>query len=269
MDYLQAVILAAVQGLTEFLPVSSSAHLILVPKLLGWPDQGLAFDVAVHVGTLLAVLLYLKGLIVKMTRQWVAGWRSLTWQAEGLLAWWVVLATIPVGLVGLVAGDWIELNLRSALVIAAATFVFAIVLGWADTRANANHGQLTTLTLKRAIWVGMAQTLALIPGTSRSGVTMTAMLALGYSRVASAQFSFLLAVPAIALPGLLKSHELMSSPAQVQWQVLLVGVAVSALIALLCMRVFMRFVEQVGMRPFVYYRIVLAGVIVLLFGSAL
>lgn len=268
MDYFQAVILAAVQGLTEFLPVSSSAHLILVPELFGWPDQGLAFDVAVHVGTLVAVVTYLKTDIVRMTRDWFTGWQRLSWSPEGRLAWWVILGTIPVGLVGLIAGDWIEYNLRSALTIAIATFVFALVLAWADTRADANQSRLNALSVKQVLWVGFAQALALIPGTSRSGITMTAMLALGYSRTAAAKFSFMLAIPAIALPGLLKTRELVSSHTLVQWDVLVVGVIVSAIIALLCMRLFMRFVERVGMLPFVYYRIALAIAIILLLGLA-
>ena len=266
MDYLHALVLAAVQGLTEFLPVSSSAHLILVPELLGWPDQGLAFDVAVHVGTLLAVVFYLRHRIAAMVVQWCQGWVERTWSQEGLLAWWVIISTIPVGFVGLVAGDWIEFHLRSALVIAAATFGFALLLAWADARSRAHNDDLNDLSAKQALWVGCAQALALIPGTSRSGITMTAMLAMGYSRVVAAEFSFLLAVPAIALPGLLKTQALMSADTAVRWEPLLVGVAVSAALAFACMRWFMRWVARIGMRPFVIYRIVLALVIVTIVG---
>jgi undecaprenyl-diphosphatase len=202
--------------------------------------------------------------LLKIIVAWFSGWSGLTWDQQGRLGWWVILATIPVGLVGLAAGDWIELNLRSALVIACATFVFAIVLGWADRRSSVNNGSLEALGWKQVIVVGMAQALALIPGTSRSGITMTAMLALGYSRTAAARFSFLLAIPAIALPGLLKGVQLSQQTAPVAWDVLSVGFLVSALVAILCIRVFMRFVERVGMLPFVYYRIVLSvGILVL------
>ncbi|MEO0367335.1 MAG: undecaprenyl-diphosphate phosphatase [Pseudomonadota bacterium] len=264
IDSFQAVILAAVQGLTEFLPISSSAHLILVPIFLGWPDQGLAFDVAVHVGTLLAVIVFLKQDIVRLMSAWFRGWRTLEWEGEGMLAWWVVIATIPIGLVGLVLGDWVEANLRGALVIAISTLVFGLLLGWADTKADRNQGDLSKLSLLQVLGVGCAQVLALIPGTSRSGVTMTAMLAMGYSRQASVRLSFMLAIPAIALPGLLKTVELVESGSSAQWAVLLLGVAVSAIVALVCMRVFMRLVERIGMLPFVIYRILLAALILVL-----
>ena len=262
MDFWQAVTLAFVQGLTEFLPISSSAHLILVPKLLGWQDQGLAFDVAVHVGTLLAVITFLWKDIMQIMPAWFGGWQGFNWNTQGKLGWLVILSTIPVGLVGLLANDLIELHLRSALVIAATTLLFGLLLGWADRSGDKNIKPVESLTWRQALFVGGAQALALIPGTSRSGITMTAMLALGYSRVAAARFSFLMAVPAIALPGLLKAGELASSNTEVAWDMLAVGVVVSAIIAFLCMRLFMRFVQRVGMLPFVVYRVLLSIVIV-------
>jgi len=249
LDYLQAIFLAVLQGITEFLPVSSSAHLILVPELLGWQDQGLAFDVAVHVGTLIAVMAFLKNELAAIIPAWFAGWPAFNWDNNGKLGWLVVLATIPVGLVGLLAGDFIESNLRSAMIIAGATLGFGLLLGWYDRAGDQNSKAMESLT---------------IPGTSRSGVTMTALLALGYSRVAAAKFSFLLAVPAIALPGLLKGGELLSSGQTVAWDLLLIGMFVSAIMAFLCMNWFMRFVQTVGMLPFVIYRIILALVIVVI-----
>ncbi len=264
MDFFQAVVLALVQGITEFLPISSSAHLILVPELLGWEDQGLAFDVAVHVGTLLAVVAFLKKEVKQVVPSWFAGWKGLSWDSHGKLGWLVVLATIPVGLVGLLAGDFIEANLRSAWVIAITTLVFGLLLGWADRSGDTNIKPVESLTWRDTLSVGAAQALALIPGTSRSGVTMTALLALGYSRVAAARFSFLMAVPAIALPGLLKANELVSQSTTVAWDLITVGVAVSAITAFLCMRLFMHFVQQVGMLPFVIYRVLLSIAIVIL-----
>lgn len=264
MDIVQAIILAVIQGLTEFLPVSSSAHLILVPELLSWDDQGLAFDVAVHVGTLVAVVVFLKKEILEILPAWFSGWARFNWDVNGMLGWLVVLATIPVGLVGLLAGDLIEANLRSAMVIAASTLVFGLLLGWVDRAGDQNTTPVESLTIKQALLVGAAQAFALIPGTSRSGVTMTAMLALGYSRTAAARFSFLMAVPAIALPGLLKGGELLASGQGVAWSLLIIGAVVSALTAFLCMHVFMRLVERVGMLPFVIYRVLLSIVIVAL-----
>lgn len=262
MDIFQAIVLAIVQGISEFLPVSSSAHLILVPEVFGWPDQGLAFDVAVHVGTLLAVVVFLKKEIQQIVPAWFAGWRGYNWDVHGKLGWLVVLATIPVGLVGLAFGDFIEANLRAAWVIAASTLFFGLLLGWADRSGGQNSKAVESLTWKQTLMVGIAQAFALIPGTSRSGVTMTALLALGFSRVASARFSFLMAVPAIALPGLLKGAELAGSEQTIEWGVLALGAGLSALIAFACMHWFMRFVERVGMMPFVIYRILLSIVIV-------
>lgn len=265
MSYFEAVILAIVQGITEFLPISSSAHLILVPELLGWADQGLAFDVAVHVGTLVAVVVFLRKEIIAITPAWLGGWKGFKWNTNGKIGWMVILGTIPVGLVGLFAKDLIELYLRSAWIIAASTFIFGILLWLADRGCDKNVTPMEELTWKQTLFVGVAQAFALIPGTSRSGVTMTAMLALGFNRVAAARFSFLLAVPAIALPGLLKGEELINGADTVAWDVLIIGVLVSAVMAFVCMHWFMRFIERVGMTPFVIYRILLAIVIVAIF----
>ncbi len=265
MSYFEAIILAIVQGITEFLPVSSSAHLILVPQLLGWADQGLAFDVAVHVGTLIAVLAFLRKELQAVIPAWLSGWKDFDWDTSGKLGWLLVLATIPVGLVGFFAGGYIEMYLRTSLVIAGSTIIFGLLLGWADRSGDQNQKTVEELTWKQTLIVGVAQAFALIPGTSRSGVTMTAMLAMGFDRVASARFSFLMAVPAISLPGLLKGSELVSSGQPVVWDVLIIGVLVSAVMAFCCMHWFMRFIQKVGMKPFVIYRILLAIIIVALF----
>lgn len=254
--------MALVQGLTEFLPISSSAHLILVPELLGWEANGLAFDVAVHLGTLLAVVVFLKKELMQIIPAWMRGWQGQQWDRDGQLGWMIIVATIPVGLLGLFAGQIIEQFLRTPLVIAGATFIFALLLGWADRSGDSNQGELSQLSFGHAVYIGLAQALALIPGTSRSGVTMTALLAFGYSRVAAARFSFLLAIPAIALPGLLKTIELSTSSVAVAWTPLLVGMLVSGLVALLCMHWFIRFIQRIGMRPFVIYRVLLALAIV-------
>jgi len=265
LDYLQAIFLALLQGITEFLPVSSSAHLILVPELLGWQDQGLAFDVAVHVGTLIAVMAFLKNELAAIIPAWFAGWPAFNWDNNGKLGWLVVLATIPVGLVGLLAGDFIESNLRSAMIIAGATLVFGLLLGWYDRAGDQNSKAMESLTWSQTLVVGVAQAFALIPGTSRSGVTMTALLALGYSRIAAAKFSFLLAVPTIALGGMFAGKDLLESNSPIEWWPILIGVIVSAVFALLCIRWFMRLLQTLGMKPFVYYRVFLAIMIVLIF----
>lgn len=264
MDFFQAIVLAIVQGIVEFLPISSSAHLILVPEVFGWADQGLAFDVAVHVGTLLAVVAFLRKEIQQIVPAWLVGWKTRSWTSDGQLGWLIIIATIPVGLVGLAFKDYIELNLRSSIVIASTTVLFGLVLGWADQKAEKNTKTIQNLDWRQTLIVGCAQAIALIPGTSRSGITMTAMLALGYTRIAAARFSFLMAVPAIALPGLLKAKDLAHADHAVSWSILATGVGVSALVAFLCMNVFMRFVNRVGMMPFVIYRILLGLAIILL-----
>ncbi len=264
MDTIQAVVLAIVQGIVEFLPISSSAHLILVPEVLGWADQGLAFDVAVHIGTLIAVVAFLRKEIGQILPAWFAGWQSRRWNNHGQLGWLIIIATVPLGIIGLIFKDFIELNLRSSMVIAASTLIFGLVLGWADHGAEKNSKTVGQLTWRQTLLVGFAQTLALIPGTSRSGITMTAMLALGYTRTAAARFSFLMAVPAIALPGLLKTKDLVETTATVDWGTLATGVGVSALVAFGCMNLFMRLVDRIGMLPFVLYRVALAAAIIVI-----
>lgn len=264
MEIMHAIVLAIVQGITEFLPISSSAHLILVPELLGWAESGLVFDVAVHVGTLVAVVAFLRKEISQIVPAWFKGFGGFNWSNDGMLGWMVIFATIPVGLVGLAAGDFIEAHLRTALVIGLTTLIFGILLGVADRHAHNNQKKIENLTMTHALTVGAAQALALLPGTSRSGITMAALLGLGYDRVSAAKFSFMLAVPAIALPGLLKTAELSQEASSVDWIVLAVATAVSAITAFLCMRWFMAFVTRVGMMPFVIYRLFLAAVIFVL-----
>ena len=186
MDILQIVILALVQGLTEFLPISSSAHLILVPVLTDWPDQGLAFDVAVHAGTLTAVVLYFRRELARMLVEWLASFKGgLTPDAR--LAWAVLIGTIPVGLAGLIFKDVIETQLRSPMVIAVATIVFGLLLWYADSTGKRSKNEYGLL-LRDVLIIGLAQALALIPGTSRSGITITAALMLGLNREADARF---------------------------------------------------------------------------------
>ncbi|ROR34523.1 undecaprenyl-diphosphate phosphatase [Inmirania thermothiophila] len=264
MEPLQVAVLALLQGFTEFLPISSSAHLILVPVLTGWPDQGLAFDVAVHVGTLAAVLAYFRDRLRPLLAGWWSSLRGEGLTAEGRLAWAVILGTVPVGLAGLVFGDLVETRLRSPLVIALATVGFGLLLGWADRRGGGARDE-GRLTWRDVAVVGCAQALALVPGTSRSGITITAGLALGLSREAAARYSFLLSIPVIVLAGGLKTLELAQSGDPVPWGALLAGAGLSAASAYLCIRIFMAWIERAGMMPFVLYRLALGGVLLAVF----
>jgi undecaprenyl-diphosphatase len=264
MDNLHAFFLALLQGITEFLPVSSSAHLILLPRLLGWPDQGLAFDVAVHVGTLSAVIFYFQRELQPMARDWFESLRSRKNTANSRLAWAVLWGTVPVGLAGLLLKGFIENNLRSELAIAAATVGFALLLWWADAKGRARRDEYS-LRARDILIIGVAQALALIPGTSRSGVTMTAALMLGLSRQAAARFSFLLSIPVITLAGGLLSLELVQSPHLVDGSAMLVGVLTSAITAYFCIHYFLKVLDNIGMLPFVIYRFGLGALLVFLF----
>jgi undecaprenyl-diphosphatase len=260
IDLSQAVFLAMLQGLTEFLPISSSAHLLIPSLLLGWDDQGLAFDVSVHVGTLSAVLLYYREDLSRMANRWLRSLAGSPPCEDSRMVWYLGLATVPAGLVGLFAGDFIEAHLRTLPLIATTTLVFGIVLGIAD-RGAGHTGAGRSLGLAVALLIGLAQALAPLPGVSRSGITMTAALLLGMNRQASARFSFLLSIPIIASAGLLMIFELAGSDHTVSWSLLGVGAVVSGITAYLCIAAFLRLLDRVGFMPFVYYRIGLAGVL--------
>lgn len=264
MDLLHALVLALIQGLTEFLPISSSAHLILVPRLLGWADQGLAFDVSVHVGTLGAVMWYFREEIRGMVRDWFRSLARRRRVGDSRLAWAVLWGTIPVGLAGLAAGHLVETHLRSPLVIAGATIGFGLLLWWADRQARRQRDE-HQLGWRDVVVIGCAQAIALIPGTSRSGITMTAGLMMGLTRQAAARFSFLLSIPVIALAGGLESVELIESGNGASWSVLALGAGVSAISAYLCIDLFLRFLDWAGMTPFVIYRILLGIALLVLF----
>ena len=268
MDVIQALWLAVIQGLTEFLPISSSAHLILPSAILGWKDQGLSFDVAVHMGSLVAVLTYFRNDIVQLTESWVrATFYGAHRTAESRMAWMIILATLPAAVVGLALGGFIEIHLRSIAVIAATTIVFGLLLGWADWRYKGSK-TLQNMTWQSALWVGVAQAFALIPGTSRSGVTITAALLLGFDRQSAARFSFLLAIPIIVLSGGYKTVQLFSQPS-VAWSYIALGMAVSALTAYLCIYAFLRLVDRIGMLPFVIYRLLLGILLILIYRGQL
>lgn len=261
MEWLQIAVLAVVQGLTEFLPISSSAHLILVPVLTDWDDQGLTFDVAVHLGSLLAVVLYFRRDLLRMSGSWVASLNRRTLREgsddpDARLAWWVLLATIPVCAVGFVLHDFISMNMRSPLLIGFSLIGFGLVLGYADWRRRQGRSEYQ-LTWRDAALIGAAQALALIPGTSRSGITMTAALLLGMSREGAARFSFLLSIPVTALASGLEIVGLMQVPRDIDWQAMAAGVVLSGISAYLCIHYFLVFIKRVGMQPFVAYRILL------------
>ncbi len=264
MSELQILVLAVVQGLTEFLPISSSGHLILAPQLFGFADQGLAFDVAVHLGSLLAVLAYFRREVLRIAAAWFAALPPARAQTpDSRLGWAVIVATVPVVVAGLLLKAVVEGELRAPWVIAATTIVFGLLLGWVDLRAGRER-DLGQLRIGDALLIGLSQVLALVPGTSRSGITMTTGLWLGLSREAASRFSFLLAIPTVLASSLLVTRDLLASDLPVDWRALGLGVLLSGIAAYLAISFFLRFIERIGMWPFVIYRLLLGGAILLL-----
>ena len=261
MDLMHALVLAIVQGFTEFLPISSSGHLVLVPVVFGWPDQGLAFDVAVHMGTLSAVLFYFRDALWPMTRDTLGTLRGGRRTRESDLAWCVIIGTVPTVICGALFADQIGTLLRSPLVIAATMAGFGVLLWFADVRGTRNRPE-ASIGWRDAVIVGLAQALSLIPGTSRSGITITAALFLGLERQAAARFSFLLSIPIIVAAIAYELTKLLRDPAPVDWLALGVGAAAAGIVAYLTIRGFIALLERMGMAPFALYRLLLAAVIV-------
>jgi len=260
VTWLQVIVLAIVQGLTEFLPISSSGHLVLVPSAAGWSDQGLAFDVAVHFGSLLAVCVYFRDDIFALLR---GSGQILTLNAqtpESRMALAIGIGTIPAAIAGLALAGWIEANLRSPAVIVVTLSAYAIVMVLAD-RFGPRERSVANVSILDAVVIGCAQALALIPGTSRSGVTISAARILGFDRRDAARFSFLLSAPVILLATAYQMGKLIIGDVSVAWLQFGIAALVSAFVAYLSIDFFMRFVSRIGLLPFALYRLVLAAVI--------
>lgn len=268
LDILHLSFLAILQGLTEFLPISSSGHLILPSLLLGWTDQGLTFDVAVHFGSLCAVLIYFKDDVSRLTLAWCSSLTSGIKSDDSRLAWLVILATLPAGITGLLFSDLIQQYARSLIIVALTSISFALLLYWSDKAGN-KQGGLLDLNWKNALMIGCAQVLALIPGTSRSGVTMTAALFCNLNREAAVRFSFLMAIPIILASSLLTTAELLASGSEtIQWLTLIYAAFISGVVAYSCIHFFLRLIERIGFLPFVIYRVILGSILLIYyFGS--
>lgn len=263
MDIWNVIILSLIQGITEFLPISSSAHLVLIPALMNNDYQGVAFDVAVHVGSLLAVLAYFRHELRPLLTAWLQSLYTHKLNADSRLVWQIGFATIPVAVVGLLIADTaLELWLRSPFIIAMASMGFGMLLWWSDTFQRGKCDEYS-LSWQAAMIIGIAQALALIPGTSRSGITITAALLLTLNRKAAARFSFLLSIPVILLAGAHKGLGLVINPEPVDWLAITLGLVLSAISAYICIQLFIDWLERTGMLPFVIYRVLLGGLILL------
>lgn len=263
MTLLQAVVLSIVQGITEFVPVSSSAHLILVPYFLHWPDQGLTFDIATNTGTLLATLVFFHRDVRDLITGFITG-KPLSQEGDFSprpLALYIVLGTVPAVIVGLLLHHWIATQARNPLLIAGTSIVYGLLLFWAD-RVGRRTREIGSFDGQAALIVGVAQALALVPGTSRSGITITAALLLGFTRPAAARFSFLLAIPvsiaAAAKDALDLAREGVTAA---QLASMGIGIVVSAVVGYLVIAWLLAWLQRQSLTAFVVYRVVLGLVI--------
>lgn len=265
-DYLRAIVLGFIQAVTEFLPVSSSGHLVLAPELLGEGPSSLTFDVGLHLGTLVAVIGYFWRDWMAIAIATAADVRATRldvrrWSPYGRLGLLLALGTVPAVIVGLLFEDWIDENARDPLVVGVMLIVGGILLGMAD-RWGAQVGRLLDMTAGRSLLIGAAQAVALIPGVSRSGATITAGRALGFDRLSAARFSFLLSAPVILGAGILQIARAATGGEAAEWGPMLTGALVSAVVGALVIRALLSFLQRATLAVFVWYRIAL-GVAVL------
>lgn len=262
MNPFHALALGILQGLTEILPISSSAHLILVPWLFGWPESGLTFDVALHLGTLVALVLYFRHDVAELVANAVSGLARGLGEQSTRLPYYIVAATVPAAIVGKAFEAPIEEFFRSSITLIAVLMVaFGLVLAFADTTGS-KRWRMDRMDLKAAMIIGVAQCLALIPGVSRSGVTIVAALFLGFNRETAARFSFLLSLPVVAGAATLKLGHLVTHgiPAG-ELTPLLIGIASSAIVGYFSIALLLRLVQRRSLYPFVWYRLIVGAAI--------
>jgi undecaprenyl-diphosphatase len=260
LEFLQIAILALIQGITEFLPISSSAHLLLPHHVLNWDDQGLAFDTAVHLGSLVAVLIYFRLDISTLAAAMLKATITRQHSEESRFALFLGVASIPVLVAGYVGRSFVEANLRNLEVIIATTVIFAVVLLIADLKGSRTRHD-HSLDLKSALFIGLSQCLALVPGTSRSGITMTTALLMGFTRESASRISFMIAIPAIAGACFLKVLDLATGDQAVDWIAMLAGGVIAAVSAYFCIRLFLDLIDRIGFMPFIAYRLILGAVL--------
>jgi undecaprenyl-diphosphatase len=270
MGWVEAVVLGFVQGLTEFLPISSSAHLRLIGELFGWEDPGAAFTAITQIGTEAAVLVYFRRDIARIVVAWL---RSLTRRGkpdpDARMGWLIIVGSIPIVILGLLFQDQIETTLRDLRIVAIALVAFSLILYWAD-RVGAKNRQLTDLTIGHGIAFGLAQAAALIPGVSRSGGTITMGLFLGYTREAAARYSFLLAIPAVLGSGFFQAYEALTGDVAgetVAWGPTILATVIAFAVGLTVIAWLLRYLNRGSFTPFVVYRVVVGLLVLALVGG--
>ena len=267
LSWLQAIVLGISQGLTEFLPISSTAHTLIVSKLLGWPDPGAAFTAVTQVGTELAVVIYFRQDIARILKAWFASLTKKTELAnpDAKMGWYVIIGTIPIGIAGLAFKSSIETTARNLWLVAATLIVMGILLGLADRYAKHTKSE-TDINTKNAVLFGLGQALALIPGVSRSGATITAGLAMGFKRDVAARYSFLLAIPAVFASAALTAGDI-SSDSFVNWPATIVATIVAFVVGYFVIASLMKYLQTRTFLPFVIYRIALGTLLMVLLAN--
>lgn len=267
MSIFQAIVLGLVQGLTEFLPVSSSGHLIFIPKIFGWEYQGVAFDAVLHLATLLAVIFFFRSRVVSLLKALFSRSSDSDTKLRSRFAILLALSILPAGVIGFFFGDWLEESGRATIIVAANMIIWAVLLFAAEKYARRNAKTTDSYHVSNGQMIAMAliQAAALIPGTSRSGSTMTAGMFAGLRKKAAAEISFLMSIPVIAISGGLKFIEILTTPqTNIQFLPLVVGFVTAALSGLFAIWFLMRIIEKWSFTPFVLYRIII-GILILIF----
>lgn len=265
MSWFEAAVLGVIQGLTEFLPISSSAHQLILGRLAGWGDPGAAFTAVTQIGTESAVLVYFRHDLVRLFKGFVSSFGTRTLETEDQrTAWFVVVGSLPIMVIGFLAKDFVEGGARNLILVGSTLILGALLLAFADARAT-GHRSLQMLTVNVALVLGLGQSLALIPGISRSGATIAVGLLLGFSRLAATRFSFLLAIPAVLVSGVYELRKI--GEETVAWGPTLLATAVSFAMGWAVINWLLRFVSTHTFRPFVVYRLVLGTAVLAFVGS--
>lgn len=265
VTWFEAIVLGIVQGLTEFLPVSSTAHVLIVSQLFGWQDPGAAFSAVTQIGTEVAVLVYFRNDIKRIIMIWFASLRdpSLRSHLDARMGWYIIIGTIPISVLGLVFSSQIETAARNLWLVAAMLIIFGLVLGFADA-LGARQRDLTELNRRDGLLFGLGQALALIPGVSRSGATISTGLALGYTRESAARYAFLLAIPAVLASGFYEMTKI-GKDTNTAWGPTLLATVIAFFVGIAVISWLLRYVTTKSYKPFVIYRVVLGfGVMALL-----
>ncbi len=267
-DFLQAVVLGTLQGLTEFLPISSSAHLRIFPELFGWGDPGAAFTAVIQIGTELAVLLYFRHDIWRIGSTWVRSLYKpeLRGHLDARMGWFIILGSLPIVVLGIALKDIIEQDFRSLWIIGTTLVVFGVILGIAD-RVGETDRELKHLGLRDAILMGLAQALALVPGVSRSGATLSMGRFLGFERAAATRYAFLLAIPAVIGAGLFELKEIPNGENTYGWGPTIVATVISFVVGYAAIAWLLRYVTTHSYTPFVLYRVVLGSSVLVLLAT--